>query len=566
METHGYIHDIEAIHDQLPLLGTDIDRCDEEYLDIEIFPDRPDLLSGETLAVAIRHFLHRQPAPTQLNLVHSDIKMTVDHSLIEVRPVIYGAVVKGVNTGTTYDEKEAFIKAIMDHQEKLHFALGRGRKRASIGVHDLATLKPPMRVVTVGRDFEFTPLGSQTPLTIENILSEHPKGMDYAHLLDGMDKVPVILDSNNAVLSFPPIINGDHTTVTHDTTDFFIDVTGWDEKSCECALLLICLQLQERGGTIHSIEIQDTKGRESMSPNSEPQLHHLPKDLLDSLLGRSLTHEEIQASIQRMGGQLKGAYHKKVANEGTQLDDASQGSLNYEIEMPRWRFDLLHPIDLVEEIAIGHGYEDLGEDQPKSQLTGKPRTDSHLLRRIRESMQGMGFMQIQSLSLSNMTDQFSNMRWDVPEDVTMITNPITIEHTILRQHLLPGLMKLLSANRHHDLPQSVYELGAVVRGHKNHTRLAFLTAEKDGGFAAIRGRIQSFMRDLGIMDWDVEPTSEGEGPWLGGRGAKVLVNGNWVGCFGELDPRVSSVYELRVPLNGAEFDIQFLSSLIEDPV
>ena len=148
-------------------------------------------------------------------------------------------------------------------------------------------------------------------------------------------------------------------------------------------------------------------------------------------------------------------------------------------------------MDLVEELAIGHGYEDLGVDVPKATLTAQPRSDHHLRRRLRTSMQGMGMMQIQSLTLSNQSDQFDNMRWTPEHEITLITNPITVDHTMLRQHLLPGLLKLLAGNRHHDLPQSVYELVTVVRDHKNVERLAFMTAERSGGFAAVRGRIQA---------------------------------------------------------------------------
>ena len=234
--------------------------------------------------------------------------------------------------------------------------------------------------------------------------------------------------------------------------------------------------------------------------------------------------------------------------------------------MPRWRFDILHPVDLVEELAIGHGYEDLGEDIPKAQLTAQPRGDHNMRRRLRESMQGLGLMQIQSLTLSNENDQFHNMRWQSNHDVTSITNPITIDHTMLRQHLLPGLLRLLASNRHHELPQGVYELGTVVRNHRNTDRLAFIMAERSGGFASVRGRIQALCNDLGISSWHAEPLEANDGPWLAGRGAKLIVNDEWVGCFGEIDPAVASLFELRVPLNGAEIDVAALMNLVSDPV
>ena len=181
-------------------------------------------------------------------------------------------------------------------------------------------------------------------------------------------------------------------------------------------------------------------------------------------------------------------------------------------------------------------------------------------------MQGLGLMQIQSLTLSNKYDQFHKMRWNITHQITTITNPITIDHTVLRQHLLPGLLRLLATNRHHDLPQGVYELGSVVRDHHNTDRLAFIMAERSGGFAAVRGRIQALCTDLGITSWHAEALEANDGPWLAGRGAKLIINDEWVGCFGEIDPAVASLFELRVPLNGAEIDVAALMKLVTDPV
>ena len=568
MERDGFEHNIDRLNDELPLLGTDIDACDEDQLDIEIFPDRPDLLSGETLAYAMANFLHGAPASPELDVQPSGVTMTVDPELRDIRPVIYGALVRNVALPGNNEDVEQFIKGLMDHQEKLHFALGRGRQRASIGVHDFAALAPPFRVTAVEGDRTFVPLACDQPMSVSDVLLQHTKGVEYAHLLEGMSKYPLILDKNDDVLSFPPIINGDHTTVTHTTRDFFVDVTGWDERACEAALMLVCLQLAQRGGTVESVEIATCDGRTITTPNGAGKTHAVPEELVENLLGRSFTDDEIQTAIQRMGGRFEGRQPapNDAPAQSTAMAVARAGTNELMFTMPRWRFDLLHPVDLVEELAIGHGYEDLGTDVPKATLTAQPRIDHHLRRRLRTSMQGMGMMQIQSLTLSNQHDQFDNMRWTPAHEVTLITNPITVDHTMLRQHLLPGLLKLLAGNRHHDLPQSVYELGTVVRDHANAERLAFITAERSGGFAAVRGRIQALCRDLGVDEWIAEPLEADDGPWLAGRGAKVIINGTWVGCFGEVDPAVASLYDLRVPLNGAEFDVDALMSAVQDPV
>ena len=271
-------------------------------------------------------------------------------------------------------------------------------------------------------------------MTITQILESHPKGIDYAHLMADMERYPIILDSSDKVLSFPPIINGEHTTVTHSTTEFFIDVTGWDRRACQSSLMLIAMQLAEHGGIVESVIINGIDGVDEIVPNGDGINHSVPQRLVNGLLGREFSSDELSTSINRMGGTFSGL---SPAPENSpkipkRMADAAAGEQMLNFIMPRWRFDILHPVDLVEEIAIGHGYEDLGQDVAKAPLTAIPRLDNHIRRRIRESLQGLGFMQIQSLTLSNDRDQFELMRWQQSGDITRITNPITIDHTLLR--------------------------------------------------------------------------------------------------------------------------------------
>ena len=201
--------------------------------------------------------------------------------------------------GGTVDEKDQFIQSLMDHQEKLHLSLGRRRKFSSIGVHDLSTLSP-FRVVTVPGSHSFVPLATDEKMSIDNILSEHTKGIEYAHLMEDLEVYPVILDSNDEILSFPPIINGEHTTVSESTTDFFIDVTGWDERAVEACLLLVCLALAERGGTIEQVQVTGCDGQVRMTPNMESKEHRVSDRLINRILGLTLESEDIAIAIQRM--------------------------------------------------------------------------------------------------------------------------------------------------------------------------------------------------------------------------------------------------------------------------
>jgi len=566
---NGSEHIIEEWPEWLPRIGCPVEQNDRDSIEVEVFPDRPDLLSHETIARASRSFTSSSEEGVELPVVEGEIEITVDSELEFVRPIVMGAVVRGVDTGSNPEEREDFIQSLMDHQEKLHMTLGRKRRFASIGVHDLSSLEPPFRVTTVPPDFSFPPLASSEEMSIEQILAEHPKGVEYAHLMEGMECFPVILDSEDRVLSFPPIINGSHTTVHEGTEDFFIDVTGWDQRACESCLLLVCLSMSERGGIIESVEFSGFDGERAAIPRGEARKHRVPESLIRKILGLELSSEELSSAISKMGGSLiESRTVTNGPNKKERWSDCVVGEIEHLILMPRWRSDIMHPIDIVEDIAIGFGFENLPEQFSSTHLDAIPLRNSNLNRRFGESMRGCGLQEVQSLTLSNERDQFENMRWARENETVLISNPITSDHTILRQFVLPSLLRLLAANRHHELPQRVYEMGTVVRDSKNCQRGAWACAEVGSGFTSSKGVAQAMLRDLGALELEVgfEPTEEGSGPWIKGRGSRILVNGNKIGEFGEIDPEVSRRFGIKSPIQAGEIDIEAIRIVIPDPV
>lgn len=550
-------------------IGCPVEANNDECIDIEVFPDRPDLLSHETVAKAARSFLNQKTEKTSIDIKKGKNIVYVDRSLEEVRPVIMSAIVRGVKTGNNIADKEKFIQSLMDHQEKLHLTLGRKRKLSSIGVHDLSKIKPPFRMETVDSSFEFIPLSEINPMSIGEILKKHPKGIEYAHLVKGADSYPIILDSEDNVVSFPPIINGEQTTVTTETEDFFIDVTGWDNRACEACLLLICLALGERGGTVEDLELEFSNKNNIITPNGKPINYRVPEELIQKILGMKLQNSQIRNSITKMGGELlESRTVTDGPNKAERWSDCVIGEVEHIVSMPRWRSDIMHPIDIVEDIAIGFGYENLPEQMSSVHLDSLPLKSAQLNRRIRASLRALGLQEIQSLTLSNSRNQFERTRWKEKGEVTNIANPISQEHTILRQYILPSLLQILSANRHQELPQRIYELGHVVSDSKNKYVFSWSCAEVGGGFSEAKGYVQSIMRDLGITTDKIlfEPVKNGVGPWLAGRGARIIVQGIEIGQFGEIDPIVSEKYGLKTPIHAGEFDIKEINKVASDPL
>ena len=568
-ELNGAVYDGPILTDLLPDMGCPVESNNGDEIEIEVFPDRPDLLSHETMAKAIRAFIGVGSPENKVEVSKGDFCIEVDQSLGGIRPIIMGAIVRSVNTGNGPLERDLFIQSLMDHQEKLHMTLGRKRSFSSIGVHDLSRLSPPFRYVSVTKDFSFTPLASEKEMSISEVLSSHPKGMEYSSLMEGLDSFPIILDSNDMVISFPPVINGSHTTVNEDTTDFFIDVTGFDERSCEACLLLICLSLSELGGAVESVEITGWDGKVNTTPNFENRNHRVPNRLIERILGVSLSDERISEAINRMGGKL---IESRTTTEGSERQDrwadCVVGEREHVFSMPRWRSDIMHPIDIVEDIAIGLGYGNLPEVLSSIHIDSTPLASANLHRRIRMSMRGVGLQEIQSLTLSNERDQFEKTNWNPVSKVTTISNPISVDHTLLRQFIFPSLMNILASNRHHELPQKVYELGEVVHDGENKSRMSWACAELGAGFSAAKGIVQSLLRDLGADNSSVSfrEVMDGSGPWIVGRGAKVFIGDIEIGEFGEVSPDVIQSFGIRTPVHEGEFDVGIISDSISDPL
>lgn len=240
----------DELRDRIAMLGIDLEKINSESVMMEVFPDRPDLLSVEGFSRALKGSLGIETGLKDYNVKESGIRLFVDPSVKKVRPFITAAVLRGVSI------TEPNLISLMDIQEKLHITHGRNREKASIGVHDLSRIEPPFTYKAVKSDeIRFVPLDMNNELTPREILLRHPKGISYAWVLEGFDRYPIIIDKNNNVLSFPPIINGERTRVNDDTRDLFIEITGLDQISINQALNILVTSLADREGEIQSVEI-----------------------------------------------------------------------------------------------------------------------------------------------------------------------------------------------------------------------------------------------------------------------------------------------------------------------
>lgn len=245
----------QELADKISMLGVDMECIDADKIIMEVFPDRPDMLSIEGFARALKGTLDIEKGLPVYNLGDSGVKLFTDSSVNDVRPFIAAGIIRGVSlTGET-------LVSLMDVQEKLHITHGRNRRKVAIGVHDLSKIEAPFFYKAVEpTEISFIPLDMNERLNLNEILKKHPKGRDYAWTLEGLKRYPVILDKNKKVLSFPPIINGELTRVNESTTELFIEVTGMDQRAVNQALNIIITSIVDRGGKVHTVEILEKKG------------------------------------------------------------------------------------------------------------------------------------------------------------------------------------------------------------------------------------------------------------------------------------------------------------------
>ncbi|UCC92611.1 MAG: phenylalanine--tRNA ligase subunit beta [Thermoplasmata archaeon] len=535
-ELVGHGADSAEILDRIEQIGAVVERRELDSFDLEVFPDRPDLFSVEGIARAMRAFMGLETGLKRYDVAPPQVELRVDPSVLDVRPVIACAVIRNI----IFDDDS--IASLMDFQEKLHLTVGRKRKKVSIGVHDMRYLVSPYTYKGAEPSTRFEPLAGEREMDMAEILAEHPKGVDYAWILEGKDRYPLIVDAEDQVLSFPPIINGTITQVREDTSDLFLDITGMDEAACRFTLRILATMLAERGGKIEAVKVVYPDG-EVVMPDLEP----IPRQvrLVDIMpwTGLDLTGEEAARALQIMG------FDARVTEDGGSLD----------LSVPPWRMDILHDVDIAEDVSIGFGYERISGVLPKVHTIGHDLPDEDIKRKAHAAFLGRGYTEVMNFVLTSEDEQYGHMGIEAPPGVTRIINPITEHYTIVRTHMVPDLLAYLGRNTHHDYPQEAYEVGPVILEGTNHLRAAAVSCHAKAGFTAAKSLAEGVLRDLGHSGEAVRVEAIEAPSYIPGRCARVMMDGQEVGHFGEVHPQVLERFGIAQPTIAVELDLDRLN-------
>ncbi|RJQ17979.1 phenylalanine--tRNA ligase subunit beta [Candidatus Woesearchaeota archaeon] len=517
----------EKILERISFLGMPVEHVDDKEIVIEVSPNRPDVLSLHGFSRAMRSFLGIKIGLQKYTAKPSSYKVIIDKQVQQVRPFTVCAVVKGLKLT---DEK---IRELIDLQEKVHITFGRNRKKIALGIYPLEKIKFPIRYTAKKpEDIEFFPLEINKKLTANQILALHPTGRKYAHLLEGQKLYPLFIDAKNQIMSMPPIINSNTVgKIDLQTKEVFIECSGFDFSYLSKSLNMIVAALIDMGGVAYQVTLQYVTKK--VTPQLEPERMKLDPAYAEKILGVPLKPAQVKILLERMGF----GYDGKTAS------------------IPSYRADILHPIDLVEDIAIAYGYENIPEKIPHVATIGKEDAAAVYENKIRDVLTGYGLLEVKNFSLTNKKEQQEMVLQNRP--VLEIENAFSEEYSVLRRSFLPSLLATLKRNKHNEFPQHIFEIGTVFKDDcKEERRLCIALCNTDTDFTKIKQILDGLMQALN-KPFVLEEAKD-YASFINGRVAIVKVNNVNVAHIGEVHPQVLTNFELEMPVAVLEMNLELM--------
>jgi phenylalanyl-tRNA synthetase beta chain len=522
----------------LPYIGLDIEGIDNEVIRVEYNPNRPDFASGYGIVRALKGIMDIETGIPKFHLFKDSIyKINVESSVNKVRPIIVSLVAKKKDV----HDNEA-IKQLISIQEDLHNGIGRRRKKASIGIHDLDSIKFPITYKAVSDDFSFVPLGLLSSSTIKQILNEFDIGIQYRHILENSNRYPIIVDADNNVLSFPPIINGNVTKVTPETNNLFIEVTANNPKTADDILAILAITFHDMGFEIHNVSI-NSSGIIQFTPRMDSLSIDVHVSYINSILGLELTKKEIVQFLKK-----------------SRLDAYVADTDYITCIVPRYRTDILHAVDIVEEVAIGYGIYNLKPTMSPWTSVGQKNSLSMYFDIIRRTLAGLNMLEVVNFSLVNKKSQYELMGLKTPDNILSVDATKSKDHELLRESIIPSLLQSLSHNIHWQYPQKLFEIGKIFHREniiKEHWCLAAVIAHNNADFTEIKSILQTFLKVA--FEKDVF-TQENANPFfIEGRSASVVLDKkSAIGIIGEVTPLAIDNFKIRVPVSAFELNLSEL--------
>lgn len=538
----------------LPLVKGELKDQDSDTGEIRLElqdSNRPDLWSCEGIARQIRiklngaasayPFFKPTPRPKR--------RIQVMQGLERVRPYIAACTAVG------YTMTDEGLAQLLQTQEKLAEIFGRRRRTVSIGVYRLPHIVFPVTYALVKPDeVRFTPLGVEEKMSPREILAVHPKGLEYGPILAGHDRIPLLMDQEGQVLSLPPIINSREIgEVRVGDRELFVEVTGTDLLMVVLTLNILAVNLADRGATIEAVEVTypyaTDLGKTVRTPLNFQNARLIPIKTIEDALGVPLGAERIRQALLAYG------YEASATKD--------RGSIS--VRVPPYRNDLMHPLDVVEDVAISRGYGEFTPIMPSQFTVGSLSRLEEVSDRIRDMMIGIGFQEIISNIMASRVELVDRMRLAGSDGdrLVEVENVMSQNYAYLRQWITPSLLRVEAASNRAFYPHRLFEVGEVAipdaseeTGTRTLLVLGALIAHANANFSEAHSCLDLLLFHLD-RPYTLEPISHRS--FLDGRAGRIVSNGRAVGLIGELHPEVLELWQVSMPSVVFELEVDALA-------
>ncbi|MCK5239087.1 MAG: phenylalanine--tRNA ligase subunit beta [Candidatus Thorarchaeota archaeon] len=529
---------IKKLEDTLFLLKAEIEKVEGNEIEIEINPDRQDMLSVEGIARAVRAFLGIKKGFPNFPVKKSGKSVVVEKGLERIRKYIACGIVKGVEIN------EDLLIQYMHLQESLTTTHGRNRRKASIGLYIHDDLKYPVRYFTEKPEkIIFPPLGYEEEMNGPTIIEKHEKGVAYGSIISHHKKWPLLTDSGGKVLSLPPVINSNMLgRLTTETSNIFVEVTGTHLPTVNQALNIMVTSLAERSGKIESLVVQYPDGSKHTTPDLKAKVMKVSKDDIAALTGMELSDEEVIECLEKM------CYGAKISAKGMVT-----------VQVPRYRTDVLHAVDIIEDIAIGYGFDRIIPTMPSTMTAGRLLPLTRLKNKARDLMVGLGYQEVMSYIMTSPVTLNDKMLRS--SEIVETGNPKSRDYSVLRNSLLPILLDFATQNQHVDLPQRVFEVGDIVFPDELAETRTNQVSSVCGLVTDVNVNLTNMMTEIGFflrgmaLDGRFSFQNAEDPSFIKGRCARIAIDKELVGIFGEISPEVLSNFELGTPVIAFEITL-----------
>jgi len=496
----------------------------------------PYLWSVEGFARFLRGYFGIAKGIPELKLHKGTYNVMVDKSVHRIRPYISCFAAKGKKID------DYFLKQIIQLQEKFCESYGRKRQKVSIGLYSYKRLSFPIHYKAADPlSIQFVPLEFKSEMNLKEILAEHPKGKEYSWILNEFDKYPVLMDDKNEVLSFVPIINSNFTGKLEIGDDSLLfEATGTDEEAVNLAAVIFAYALSDRGFEIYDVEIRDSN-KSRNSPNLEREHITIKNEQVKQLFGIEVKENEIENLLEK----------------------SQYNYANHKVEIPPYRKDILHPYDVIEDIGIMYGFDNIEDAPLQIASTGSVFRMAEFIDKVRDIFVGLGYQEVMSAILSNKETLYSKMNIDDFGTIE-IDEFMSETYSVVRSWILPNLMEVLSKNKHVSYPQKIFEEGLVNTRNKEEivewNRVAVASSHETTNYTEMRQALDYLMKMFGLQ-YDIEETEHSS--FIEGRVARAIVKGKKVAYLGEINPQVLSNFGIEMPVAALELNLTELFGILE---